>query len=366
MSDSTRFRCRKGLVHVLSVATALALLIGASLAQGFHFESTKEKKEFWALQEEILEITQTIARIEKIQGKTGESERSLSFLRRRLLERTQSAMALVVSKREPGGKQQAGGMRRLPLEEEKLRQRADLKARVLLYQGGMEAFTKDARSVQIQGLVPLDHPALGAFPDKRFYLVNIKIQPGREADKAGKSPARPMAQFVYQLAVFDRKSDKIKILHGFAPRDVVGPILAAGNTRAPTKDIAEDICLARTVLVRASMGASVFRPVRSDGLTQQEIDRRFGLGKWADSHVSEPHGYLETDKEGVLLSWRLHSDDFGMPQRLMFEWMRFDRKDGHWLGMARKAGPLFDSRKSIDSPQVEKAVMKFASDLLHR
>jgi len=211
----------------------------------------------------------------------------------------------------------------------------------------------------------LDHPALEAFPDHRFYLVKIQIYPDLTPAEVTKNVPR-WNRVIYQLAVFDCRIQKIHIRYGFSPWDVVSPLLESGVVCATSKSIVEKISLARTVLLRASMGANFFHRANSKGLTQEEIDKRFGLGVWAGNHVVEPHGYLETETEGMLLSWRLHSDDFGMPQRLQFEWMRFDRKGGHWLGRTQKDGPFFDSRTRIDSPAVERTVMKFARDLLRQ
>lgn len=363
MADSACMVGRSLWVRTLSVAAAGILLLGTVQAQGFRFKTAKEKQQFWVLQDQILEITETITKLQQVRDKSSDDLESLKVLRRRLTKTSQAAMALVVPKAKLRSKQQPMRGRPLSAKEEKIRQRADLKARVVFWKTGTKAFTENDNSVRFEGLMLLDHPSLEAFPDHRFYLAKIQVLPDIAPAEVAKNAPRWIRD-IYQLAVFDCRAQKILIRPGFSPWDAVGPILESGVVCAPSKAIAEKISLARTVLLRASMGASVFRRIDSKGLTQEEIDKRFGLGVWARNHVVDPHGYLETEKEGMLLSWRLHSDDFGMPQRLLFEWMRFDRKGGHWLGRATKAGPFFDSRTRLDNPKVERAVMKFAHELL--
>jgi hypothetical protein len=364
---------------------ASALLAGTLTAQGSRFRSPKDEELFWALQDELRQISQEISRLDgsvHAPGKTAEAKQSsgsektprkgpvlreqkLLVLRRRFSTVSLSALALVVPKASTKALPQTG-TRELGLQEENLRQLADLRGRVDFWKTGRLALGLGGLRSRYVGTIPLDHESLEAFPKHRFYLAKIRVSPKPVETMRGMAPPVSFDRLIYQLIVLHHKTGKIRVRYGFGRQDALEPILAAGQVRAPSNATAAKIQVASAVLSRASMGANVFRKIGSKGLSQAEIDQRFGLGAWSGVHVPTPHGVLETAKERILLRWKLQSDDFGLPQRLVFEWLRFDLKDGRWLGRDNKAGPEFGSRAHLESAGVRNAVTEFARDLLRQ
>ena len=72
---------------------------------------------------------------------------------------------------------------------------------------------------------------------------------------------------------------------------------------------------------------------------------------------------VETETERLLLTWRLHADDFDMPLGLIFEWDRFAAKDGRWLGKDRKAGSVFPEDTKVGDAKVVAEAAEFAKSL---
>ena len=80
-------------------------------------------------------------------------------------------------------------------------------------------------------------------------------------------------------------------------------------------------------------------------------------------HRVPAHRVVETATERLLLTFRLHADDFGMPRRLVFEWDRFAKTGGRWLGRATKSGKRFDKDVQSSDTGVVAEVAAFAKTL---
>lgn len=229
--------------------------------------------------------------------------------------------------------------------EERLRGEVHGRVTAAFARDGRGHFPEQASAVQHRRTLRLVHPCLQALPRHRFYLAQFEVLFDDPRTKVQRN-------YYYHLVHYDRQTKALHIQYGLGRADPLEGLLRAGTLRAADNRSASRLHHARALLSQASMGAHVFLPKDREGLSPTELDQRFGLGKWQDRFRGGPHRVVETEDERVLMSWRLHADDFGMPLSLRITMHHFARKGGrHRRSREVDAGTLGRDAR-LDDPRV--------------
>lgn len=311
-----------------------------------------ETEAFRKLHVRFTDVMQRITELTRIESRSDAEERELERNRRQLKELSMEMMKMLVPPK-PKVELPPAPERPLPREEEELRRAAHRIAMAVFKEETLPALRAEAKSMRYAETIALDHPALAAIENYRFYLARLLLQP----------LSGPYERHCYRLVVFDRRRRTVDFGYARGPCTVIESLLQKGGIDAPSLDVARQLPVARAFLWRASMGANVFRKPGTSGLSRAELDKRFGLGRYLEEHATPRSRVVEGTMERSVVTWRFAAHDFGMEALLMLDIWRFDKKTGRWLGAKTHRSKHFPPGTELADPKVVAVVDAFARAL---